>query len=161
MRNGLQLWKSNRWSPWKDMATLQKGFDHLFDDYVAAPASENALTNAISPVCDVEETDTGYFLTFDLPGVLKEDIKIEVSDNQVRLSGEKRIARDEKKASYHMSERFSGRFERILALPTKVDIEKTDAQYKDGVLRVSLPKASGTISRQINITEGPTTKRTS
>ena len=89
----------------------------------------------LAPECDIEETETKYLMTFDLPGVARDAIKIDAQACQVRVTGVKKFNRDEKEGTKHIIERFEGRFERFFTLPTEIDINKVEAQYEDGVLK--------------------------
>jgi HSP20 family protein len=114
------------------------------------------------PSCDVIEKDGKYLLSLDLPGMKKEDIKLELKDGVLTLSGERREDHEEKKGGYRRIERFRGSFERTFWLPEGVKPEQVEANYADGVLRISVPKAGGALadkSQQIKIGTQPLEKR--
>lgn len=100
-----------------------------------------------SPCCDMREEDTHYSLSFDLPGVSKDDIQIEIENSQIRVSGERKSENSEKG---HIEKRY-GCFERTISLPQEVDEEGVKAHYRDGVLKVELPKAAKALPRKISI----------
>lgn len=155
MRNSLTPRRLERWNPWNEMTNFQRSFESLLDRLPAFSSAEAALAT-LAPDCDLLETDAAYLMTFEIPGVSKDDVKIEAFENQIRISGEKKSSRNEKQGSHHLTERMYGRFERQFALPTKVQIDKVEANYRDGVLKLTIPKASGTVSRQVKIAEGST-----
>ncbi|MNJ96647.1 Spore protein SP21 [compost metagenome] len=101
-----------------------------------------------SPAVDLEEKDGNYLVSADLPGLKKEDIKIDLSDNVLTISGE-RVREEKSEGKY--TERVYGKFTRSFSLPTKVNADKIQAQFKDGVLHVTLPKAEGVRSQAIKI----------
>lgn len=110
-----------------------------------------------SPACDVEDAKGHVLLTLDLPGVSKSDLKIETEGNLLHISGERKKATREEQDGTWYSERRYGRFERTFTLPETVDAGKIQANFRDGVLQVYLPKAEAARSREIPISsEEPT-----
>jgi len=93
-----------------------------------------------SPSVDLSETDNAYEIQAEIPGMNKKDIKISFSDNVLSLTGERKQEKDEKKKSYHRTERFYGRFQRSFRLPHDVKADEIKANYKNGVLIVEIPK---------------------
>jgi HSP20 family protein len=103
------------------------------------------------PAVDVHETDKGYTLRFDLPGVNPQDVKIEVVDGTLTVKGERKALDAE---GAHRIERVTGTFERAFRLRAKVDSDGIKASYKDGVLTIELPKAPEAVKREITIELG-------
>ena len=120
-------------APWRDAPRLDLG---KFD---------------FAPRVDTAETDTAYEVTAELPGVDEKDIKISLEGNMLAISGEKKAEREEKKKDYVMTERSYGSFKRAFTLPENVDAEKIAAKFEKGVLKVTLPKATPTPSKQREI----------
>jgi HSP20 family protein len=151
--NPLAAWRDS-WSP---ISELRREFDRLFDDW-APTTSQRGLQAAgegsFMPACDVEEADGHYLLALEMPGMKKEDIKIEALDNQLVVSGERRTETRQGKNGSLYSERRFGRFQRSFALPAGVDLDRVEANYQDGVLRLMVPKAESAKPRQIKITGG-------
>ena len=119
-------------------------FDRVMDSfmaprYIATPTTD---TTSYVPNCDVTEEKDHFMLSFDMPGVKKEDIKIEVQENHLTVTGERR--RDD---NYR-------KFERSFTLPNSVDYEKIEARYENGVLDIALPKAETAKARTIQIQSG-------
>lgn len=135
------------------MADFRREMDRLFDDFwsmpTASPGSE--MTAAWSPMTDIDEEDDHYMLSLEIPGMKRDELKIEVIDNQVVISGERKTEEKRKEKGSVYSERRFGRFQRSFALPTHVDAEKIEAQYQDGVLKVYVPKSEAAKPRQIKI----------
>ena len=108
-----------------------------------------------TPACDIEELDTHYVVSFDLPGVKKEDVKIELRDgNQLVVSGERKSEHQDDEANRISVERYSGSFMRVFTLPTSVDSEKIETNYENGVLQIGIPKTDAAKPKQIEIKEG-------
>lgn len=133
------------------MGDVFEDFDRLFDGFLRSdPTATNAI--AFQPSCDVHECKEHYLVSFDMPGVKKDDIKIEVLGNQLTISGERRreVGNLENEASLR-NEKVYGRFERSFTLPTTIAADKIEAHYENGVLNVALPKAEATKGRTIQI----------
>lgn len=130
-RYGLQLHPFRR---------LQDQVDRLFEDFGGLSLASDDLS--MKPKIDLKETDTGFELTAEMPGVAKDDVDLRVTEDSVTLRAEKKSTREEKQDDYQMVERRFGTFQRAMRLPTHVDPDQVSAEFKDGVLKVSLPKAA-------------------
>lgn len=109
-----------------------------------------------APVCEVAETDNEVKVRAELPGLNEKDVEVTLEDDQLMIRGEKKQERAEKKKNYHLAECSHGRFERVIPLPAGIDQAEIKAQFKKGVLTVTLPKteqAAGR-ARHIAITAG-------
>ena len=106
-----------------------------------------------NPRSEVSETKTHYNFKFDLPGLTKDQIKVELLDNRLTVSGERREEKKEedKERKTHFSEVFYGSFTRSFDFPTSVDAEKVDAKYDNGVLTLAVPKTMSSSAKQIGI----------
>ncbi|MDG6774250.1 Hsp20/alpha crystallin family protein [Thiomicrorhabdus sp. ZW0627] len=122
--------------PFKEFREMEQRFQSLF------PSTEKAQTNVagFSPSVNTREGDYAYHIEVDLPGVKKEDIKVEVKDNRVTISGERKTKEEVKEEEYYRVESSYGKFERSFTLPENVDSENVTASSNDGVLEVVLPK---------------------
>ena len=118
------------WSLWNDALPFGSWRDGMLDSYE---------TPAFRPVVDVEETETHFMVSLDVPGVSKKDITIELRDNELLISGERKS---------------HGKFQRVLTLPTGIETDKIEAEHRDGVLTVALPKSESAKPRRIKISEG-------
>jgi HSP20 family protein len=105
----------------------------------------------LSPPLDMSETDTAVRIRMDLPGVAPNEIDIQVSGNQLTVTGERKEESEEKGATFHRIERRTGQFSRSITLPCTVDEGKIDAMYQDGVLCISLPKSEESRPRHIKV----------
>jgi HSP20 family protein len=104
-----------------------------------------------SPAVDVQETDKEYLIKADLPEVKKEDVKVELHDGMLTVQGERRQEKEEKGKKFHKIERQYGRFVRRFALPAEVEADKVQAEFKDGVLSVHLPKSPKATPKAIEV----------
>jgi len=105
----------------------------------------------LAPPLDMIETEKTISLKLDLPGVSPKEIDVQVSGNQLIVSGERKEEREEKGETFHRVERRTGRFSRSILLPCDVQDDKVDAKYQDGVLKITLPKTSEATTRHIEI----------
>ncbi len=127
-------------------------FDQMFDSFLRPTY---VTTQNFRPSCDVNETKDHFLVSFDMPGVKKEDIKIEVQGNQLKISGERQreVKSEEGESALHF-ERSFGRFERTFTLPATVAADKIEAHFENGVLNVALPKVEAEKGRTIQIQTG-------
>ena len=155
MRNPLDLWRARTPSlfdsPLRDWASFQRNLENFFE--TPGGASLWSQMSSFKPAVDVEESDSSYLMTFDLPGMKKEDIKIDLHDNFLSVSGERREERKENAKGAQVYERAYGKFERSFTLPQAVAADRVVAEYKDGVLKVTLPKSEGARPKQIRVTD--------
>ena|SRR5689334_23250309 len=134
--------------------------DSLFEDWFG-----RSMGGVLAPRVDIAEDDKAVTLTAELPGVKESDIDVTLVGNQLSIKGEKRSEHDEKKEAegrlVHRMERAYGAFQRTLTIPYEVDPNQVSAQFKDGVLTISLPKPPGAATqeqgRKININATPQT----
>lgn len=103
------------------------------------------------PSIDLSETDNEVQIKAELPGLKKEDIQVDITGNLLTISGEKKEEKEEERGNYHSKERFFGKFERRMRLPTEVKSEEIKAVYKDGVLSITAPKIEVSPKKQIEI----------
>lgn len=106
------------------------------------------------PAVDFKETEGGYELSAEVPGLKPEEIEVSLHGDVLVLKGEKCDEREEDKESYHLVERSYGRFYRSFRLPEEVDREKLEAVHTDGILRVTLPKAEKIAPKEIEVKKG-------
>ncbi len=128
-----------RWDPVRDLLAIQLKMERL-----PAPAPQGWV-----PAADLCETADAYVVTAELPGVSRQQVRVEVHDNHLVLQGRRdaRVACEQ----YHQVERGHGEFSRTFRLPSDIDAERIAADLKDGVLTVVVPKLSGTAPRRVTI----------
>jgi len=129
-----------RWDPTRELATLQSEMNRLFDAFFGEGASVNGERSRWLPAMDLVERDNDYVLRVDLPGVKPEDVKVELEDDVLTISGERRAEHEERNEGAYRLERGYGRFVRSLTLPEGVDASKIAARLENGVLEVTVPK---------------------
>lgn len=156
MKNTLEVRrKSNKpGRPGRDVGTLRSGIDRLFDEFFEPFAGDLQFGREFNPACDIEETQDAYEIDFDLPGVRKEDIKIELSERQLQVSGERKSEREQKGKNRRLWERSYGTFSRSFILPSGIDPDRVQADFESGELRIRIPKSEESRARQIEIGAG-------
>ncbi len=141
-----------RWKPFRDMVSIQDEMNKLFDDFFGRPVARPDWTEGVwSPSVDVSEDKDNVVIKAEMPGMNKDDVKISIQDNVLTLKGEKRQEKEEKDKNYHRIERSYGSLCRSFQLPTSVKSDKIRANYKDGVLSVTLPKTEEVKPKEIPI----------
>jgi HSP20 family protein len=137
--------------PFRDLFDLQRGINQLFDaSFAAAPGEESAL-RAWTPAVDVYEDENSFVIKLEIPEVNRDDVKVSLNDNTLSISGERRVENEDKRENYHRVERTYGQFYRSFTLPPNVDGAAINAQFKDGVLRLTLPKKEEAKPKQIEV----------
>jgi HSP20 family protein len=142
-----------RWDPFRELEEASTRLSRLFNPPFGRRQieDEGSLMAAWAPAVDVQETDGEYLIKADLPEVKKEDVRVELQDGMLCLRGERKQEKEEKGKRFHRIERAYGQFERRLALPSEVDPQKVAAEFKDGVLRVHLPKSASAKPKAIEV----------
>ena len=135
--------------PFSEMNRFRSEMGKVLDALNAGRRTDHAA--GVFPALNVSEDEDSLYVRAELPGVAPEDIEITTKENNLILKGERRIAAESEKVSYHRREREAGTFRRIISLPTKVDTDKITAVCKNGVLTVTLPKAAEIKPRQIEV----------
>lgn len=146
----IELWRNN-WGPFRELMSLSKSIDRMMEDWPMAKTDIDKYN--FNPSCEVREDNKAYVLKVDLPGVPKENIKIDLNENRLTLRGDRKEEKktDEKETQTHFSEMFYGSFTRTMTFPAPIDAEKTEAHYENGVLTLKLPKKATQNIRQITI----------
>ncbi|HET6830562.1 MAG TPA: Hsp20/alpha crystallin family protein [Solirubrobacterales bacterium] len=126
-----------RWEPAGEVDSLQSDFNRFFEGFFGRPVGSSRRW---APAMDLSETDDSLVLRADLPGLDREDVSIEVKDNVLTLSGERRDEHEDERMGYHRIERAYGSFARSLTLPRGIDPASVSAGFDKGVLEVRIPK---------------------
>lgn len=147
-----------RWDPFRDLDALRGG---LFRDLpLLTPRYSNLLggvfgerpgAQGVAPALDITESDEQYAVSVELPGVSKEDITVDVRERTLSIRGEKKAEREETKESARWSERAYGSFTRSFTLPSDANTERISASFKDGVLKLEIPRAEEAKARSVAI----------
>jgi HSP20 family protein len=145
---------SQQWNPLQDLMVLQDRMNRLFEDATQRrthTASDDEFERADwTPAADIYETDSGYLIAMDLPGVDREKVEIDIDDSRLVVKGMRAIA----ESKQHRSERPRGKFLRTFSVPGSIDQAKIGAEYKDGVLHIRLPKRTEQKPKKIDIKIG-------
>jgi HSP20 family protein len=155
----------NRYSPASEtepgMLTLRDEMNRLFDDFFYGfgrplfPLTRSRATREFVPSVDLSETDGNVNVSIELPGMTENDIDVELDEEMLTISGEKKYDEEEEKGGRYWRESSYGSFVREIPLPAAVDIEKARASFKNGRLRVDLPKAAKETARRRKINVSP------
>jgi HSP20 family protein len=144
-----------RWEPFRDLVSLQERMNRLFDESFRGinrtSGEEDWVGGAWAPAVDIYEQNGNIVLKAELPGVDPKDVDVRVENNILTLRGERKLDNEVKRENYHRVERAYGTFTRSFTLPNVVDTEKIKAEYKDGLLRMTLPKKDEARPKQISI----------
>jgi HSP20 family protein len=142
-----------RFDPFRDLAVLQERMNRLFNDSLQGRGQDDAMLNRGSwtPAVDIFETDGALVLKAELPDLKREDIDVNVENNMLTLRGERRFDGEVKQEQFHRIERAYGAFVRQFALPPTVDSTKIAAEYKNGVLTITLPLRDEAKPRSVKI----------
>jgi HSP20 family protein len=123
----------------------------FFEDFFRFPSFFEESNQDFTPRVNINETEKNVSLTFELPGMEKDDIKVMVQDNVLTVSGQREVKHEEKKDNYLRSEISSGSFSRSFTLPDTVDAGKINAEYKNGLLEVTLEKHEKALPKEIKV----------
>ena len=133
----------------QDLADLRRRMLHLFEEPFAMPMFREAV--GWMPDVDITETDAEILVRAELPGMKKEDVDIEIDGNVLSLRGEKKEEKEEKEKDRYLYECSYGAFQRSFTLPTPVQEDQVKAEFRDGVLRVTLPKVGEARGKKVEI----------
>ena len=139
-----------RFEPFRELEDMTNRLNRLFGRLPAAPPDTEMFADW-SPAMDVQETDAEYLIKADLPAVKREDVKVSVEDGVLTVEGEKKLEKEEKNKKFHRIERSYGKFVRRMAVPGDVDQLKVEADFKDGVLNVHMPKSPTAKPRSVDV----------
>ena len=140
-----------RWEPFRGLNTLQEQVNRLFEDSFSRSRSGHAELASWAPAVDVYETENELVVKADLPDVQEKDIDVRVENNTLTIRGERKFSNEVQDDNYLRIERAYGTFTRSFSLPNTVNTEAIKADYRNGVLSVSMPKREETKPKQIKI----------
>jgi HSP20 family protein len=130
-----------KWHPFRELEDIQARLNRVFGEPMPRRTGEEGVFFADwAPPVDIQETEKEYLIKAELPGVKKEEVKVEMLDGVLSIEGERKQEKEEKGKRFHKVERSYGTFVRQFALPTGVDATKIEAEFKEGMLNVHLPK---------------------
>ena len=152
-----------RWEPVRELNTLQNEMNRLFNTFFDGPApaaggGQGTPARRWVPAMDLVETADDFVLRADLPGLTEQDVHIELEDNVLTISGERKSEHEQSREGYYRVERASGSFSRSLTLPEGVNAEGIQASFNNGVLEVRIPKPEQHKPRKVQISVGGAAK---
>lgn len=130
---------------------MERDVEELMDRFFRDEEFLGLPERVFAPTVDVAETDKGYEITLDLPGIDPKDLTVEVRDGSLWVSGERKEEKEEKGKTYHRVERHYGAFRRMVPFDLPVNREKVEAKYHDGVLKISVAKMPETETKRIEV----------
>ena len=139
-----------RWEPARDMMTLREAMDRLFDDAFTRPLSMAGNSWSI-PAVDMYQTDNEIVVKAALPGIQADEVQINITGDVLTLKGEVKQSEEVNEKAYHIHEQRWGAFERTLILPANVVADKAKADFENGILTITLPKAEEAKPKTITI----------
>ena len=141
-----------RWEPFRDVLSTQDRLNRLFNQTLSQMfGEEDGKLGTWAPAVDVFETDQNLVVKAELPGIDPKEVEIRVENNTLFLKGQRKFESEVKEENYHRIERSYGSFTRTFALPGSIDAEKVSADYKSGVLTLTLPKREEAKPKTIKI----------
>ena len=152
--NSLTRWQRPELSTWPGfgrLTDLRDEIDRLFESPLTEWARASNLLSGWTPALDIYEDKDNLFVKMDLPGMKREEIDVSLHEGSLSISGERKSEQKHEDAEVYRAERFFGRFQRTVTLPTPVAPEKVKAEYKDGILTITLPKTEEAKPKHINV----------
>ena len=139
------------WRPFREMSTLRDEMDKVWDRFFGEQAPLTPWRGEWVPSLDVSETKNNVRVRAELPGINAKDIDISLTDDVLTVTGEKKQEKEEEDENYHRVETSYGSFSRSVRLPHEVKSDKIKANYRDGILKITLPKSEKAKSKQVKI----------
>ena len=141
-----------RWEPFRDLVSASRDIDRMFREAFSPQLGETELsTRSWAPPVDIYETEDAIVLKAELPGVDPKDVEVRVEDNTLYLKGERKFEKEVKEQNYHRVERSYGSFARSFSLPNSISTDKVKADFKDGLLTLTMPKREEAKPKTIKI----------
>ena len=152
--NSLTRWQRPELSTWPAfgrLTDLRDEIDRLFDSPLTELARTSNLLSGWNPALDLYEDKDNLYVKVELPGMKREEIDVSLHEGSLSISGERKSEQKHEDAEVYRAERFFGRFQRTVTLPTPVAGKKVKAQYKDGILNITLPKTEEAKPKHIDV----------
>ncbi|MBW4564661.1 MAG: Hsp20/alpha crystallin family protein [Mojavia pulchra JT2-VF2] len=139
-----------RWNPWQELTTLQNQLNRLFDeDMLPSTVAERDFIRV--PAAELQETTDALHLKLELPGIDAKNVDLQVTEKAVYISGERKSEAKTEEKGVTKSEFQYGKFQRVIPLPTRIENTKVTAEYKDGILNLTLPKAEAEKNKVVKV----------
>lgn len=143
-------------TPWRGLwesrfPSLREEMDKMFEDFFGKTDFPSIEDGAWIPPIDVQQTKKDVLVMMDIPAIDPKEISISIMEDRITIKGERKREEEEKEADYYRSERVYGSFQRIIQLPSEVVGDKAKASYKDGVLKVTIPRSQKTVPKEVKV----------
>ncbi len=155
--NSLTRWQRPELATWTGfgrLTDLRDEIDRLFEAPLADFARSSQLVSGWTPALDMYEDKDNLYVRLEVPGMQKDDIELSLHEGSLSIAGERKGEEKFKDAEVYRAERFFGRFQRTITLPTPVAVDKVKAHYAEGILTVTLPKAEEAKPKHIDVNVG-------
>ncbi|QIR36096.1 Hsp20/alpha crystallin family protein [Tolypothrix sp. PCC 7910] len=139
-----------RWNPWREIDTLQRQLNDLFED-TRVPSALFERAGVRVPAAELQETETAILLKLEIPGMEAKDLDVQVTEKAVYVSGERKQETKTEEKGTTKSEFYYGKFQRVIPLPARVENTSVTADYKDGILNLTLPKVEAEKNKVVKI----------
>jgi HSP20 family protein len=152
--NSLTRWQRPELTTWPSfgrLTDLRDEIDRLFESPLAEWTRTSNLLSGWTPALDLYEDKDNLFVKVELPGMKREEIEVSLHEGSLSISGERKSEQKHEDADVYRAERFFGRFQRTVTLPTAVAADRVKAQYKDGILSITLPKTEEAKPKHIDV----------
>jgi len=142
-----------KWDPFRELEDVSNRLNRIFGQSLARTESGQPMLALAdwAPSVDISETDTAYLVKAEIPGVKKEDVKVTIQDGMLTIQGERKQEKEEKGKKFHRIERSYGSFVRSFRVPDDADENSVKAEFKDGMLNVTLTKSDKAKPKSINV----------
>ncbi|OIR19867.1 spore protein SP21 [mine drainage metagenome] len=142
-----------KWDPFRELEDVSSRLNRMFGRSVARPETDSEMLAVADwmPSVDISETDAAYTIKGEIPGVKKEDVKVTIQDGMLTIQGERKMEKEEKGKKFHRVECSYGNFVRSFRVPDDADESAVKAEFKDGMLNVTLPKSAKAKPKSINV----------
>lgn len=142
-----------KWDPFRELEDVSSRLNRIFGRTAGRTESDNEMLAVADwmPSVDISETDAAYLIKGEIPGVNKEDVKVTIQDGMLTIQGERKMEKEEKGKKFHRVECSYGSFVRSFRVPDDADESAVKAEFKDGMLNVTLPKSAKAKPKSINV----------
>ena len=143
-----------RYNPWQEVNSLQRQLNRLFDDALSTENWDNFSNLSKIPAAELSETDDALLLKLEVPGMEAKDLDIQVMADKVAIAGERKSETKSEDKGVTRSEFHYGKFSRVIPLPSRIQNTNVTAEYKDGILNVTLPKSEDEKNKVVKVNLG-------
>jgi HSP20 family protein len=138
------------WNPWQEINTLQRQFDRLFEELFSS-ATAGFGNIAKVPAAEISETEDAVHLKLEVPGMEAKDLDVQVTETAVSISGDRKSETKQEENGKTRSEFYYGKFQRVIPLPVRIQNTNVTAEYKDGILNLTLPKTTAEKNKVVKV----------